>query len=159
VIDGTSNTLAFGEKGLAGQSNSRTVIGQVSWNRPGVDANPALCLAAAMNKKYVAGVEISQYTAGNLWAFGHPWWGGFTTILPPNSPSCCQGGRNQSNQPGIYSLSSWHPGGAQVTMVDGSVRFIKETIAAGNYGAGTPPSFGPWGALGTIAGGEAVSDF
>src|SRR6185437_5357516 len=97
---------------------------------------------------------ISTYTAGNLWAFGHPWWAGFTTILPPNSPSCYEGGLNPSNFPGVYSASSLHPGGVLVTLVDGSVRFVKETISCGNYGVGNPPSFGVWGALGTIAGGE-----
>jgi hypothetical protein len=45
-----------------------------------------------------------------------------------------------------------------VTLVDGSVRFIKETIACGNYGVGAQPSFGVWGALGTIAGGESISN-
>jgi prepilin-type processing-associated H-X9-DG protein len=158
VLDGNSNTVAFSEKGLAGQGG-RTVIGQVAWNRPGVNANPALCLTTAASMKYLPGVEISQYTAGNLWAFGHPWWNGFNTILPPNSPSCYQGDRNPSDDPGVFSASSRHPGGAQVTMADGSVRFIRQTIACGNYGVGTPPSFGIWGALGTIAGGEAVSDY
>ena len=58
----------------------------------------------------------------------------------------------------MYSLSSWHPGGAQVTLIDGSVRFIKETISCGNYGVGTPPNFGVWGALGTITGGESITN-
>lgn len=157
VLDGTSNTVAFGEKGLAGQGG-RSVIGQVAWNRPGVNANPALCLTAAAGMKYLPGVEISQYTAGNIWSFGHPWWAGFTTILPPNAPSCYEGDRNPSDDAGVFSLSSRHPGGAQVALVDGSVRFIKETIACGNYGVGAPPSFGIWGALGTIAGGESVTN-
>jgi prepilin-type processing-associated H-X9-DG protein len=125
-----------------------------------VNANPALCLATAASKKYIASAQLSSYTAGNLWAFGHPWWAGFNTVLPPNSPSCYEANnRNPSNQPGIYSASSKHPGGVQVTMVDGSVRFVKENIACGNYGVGSPPSFGIWGALGTLAGGETVSDF
>ncbi len=42
-------------------------------------------------------------------------------------------------------------------MADGSVRFVTETINCGNYGTGTNPSYGIWGALGTVNGGEAIS--
>ncbi len=48
-------------------------------------------------------------------------------------------------------------------MGDGSVRFISETIDAGNatlspnYSRGSV--YGVWGALGTKDGGETVSDF
>ncbi|MEM9702797.1 MAG: H-X9-DG-CTERM domain-containing protein, partial [Planctomycetota bacterium] len=58
---------------------------------------------------------------------------------------------------------SYHPGGIQVCMVDGSVRFISETIDAGNQNAPNPVSglspYGVWGGLGTRSGGEAPGDF
>jgi prepilin-type processing-associated H-X9-DG protein len=70
--------------------------------------------------------------------------------------------------------SSYHPGGANVTMCDGTVRFVSETIDAGNLvmtsteirtktgiasgeitGVYTGPSiWGVWGNLGTPGGGE-----
>jgi hypothetical protein len=52
-------------------------------------------------------------------------------------------------------------------MVDGSVRFFSDNINAGNSGAaqpaldannpyGGPSSYGVWGSLGSIAGGDAA---
>jgi prepilin-type N-terminal cleavage/methylation domain-containing protein len=49
---------------------------------------------------------------------------------------------------GIVSARSMHPGGAQVTMGDGSTRFVTESIDVMT-----------WRALGTRAGGEVVNDF
>ena len=45
----------------------------------------------------------------------------------------------------------WH-------MTDGSVRYFTDSIGVGNYGSGTLPDFGVWGALGTIAGEEIADD-
>jgi prepilin-type processing-associated H-X9-DG protein len=66
--------------------------------------------------------------------------------------------------PGLWTATSEHPGGVNVAMGDGSVRFISETIDTGNLGAVPPPPtatgpspFGIWGALGTKAGGEPIS--
>jgi prepilin-type N-terminal cleavage/methylation domain-containing protein/prepilin-type processing-associated H-X9-DG protein len=49
---------------------------------------------------------------------------------------------------GRNGFRSWHSGGAQFGLADGSVRFISENIALGLYHA-----------LATIAGGEAVGDY
>ncbi len=48
--------------------------------------------------------------------------------------------------PRVNSFGSLHPGGANFAMADGSVRFIKQTIAQPTYQA-----------LGTRAGGEVIS--
>ena len=44
-------------------------------------------------------------------------------------------------------------------MGDGAVRFISNSINCGNYGMGTAPTYGIWGALGTIGGNEVIGDF
>ena len=44
-------------------------------------------------------------------------------------------------------------------MADGSTRFLPENIDCGNYGVAPSRNFGVWGALGTINGGETVSNF
>jgi prepilin-type processing-associated H-X9-DG protein len=85
-------------------------------------------------------------------------------MVAPNGPSCHWGGVDGNEHMG--TLSSRHPGGGQVTMADASVRFISETIDTGNQSVDdidTPGSrrspWGVWGALGSMRGGEAVSNF
>ncbi len=46
----------------------------------------------------------------------------------------------------MIGASSYHPGGVNVGMVDGSVRFVKDSV-----------SLATWGALATKAGGEVIS--
>ena len=49
-----------------------------------------------------------------------------TSMFPPNPQRKISGGAGAMAF--IFSASSMHPGGANVAMVDGSVRFIKDTI-------------------------------
>ena len=75
--------------------------------------------------------------------------GGYTHALPPNRPSCFYNG-DGGNPSGVtyrnlFGPTSRHPGGANVGMLDGSVKFIKDSV-----------NLGAWGALGTRAGGEVI---
>ncbi|HVA51248.1 MAG TPA: DUF1559 domain-containing protein [Pirellulales bacterium] len=167
ILDGTSNTANISEKALTTARRngvtpppSTTIMGQgVQGHTPAVlIPNPTICLATAQNRNYVAGqiVNISNYQNGDQWMMGHPYWTLFTTILPPNSPTCYgTTGLNPSNANGIFPPTSWHPGGVLVGMADGSVRFVTEGIDCGNYGMPPALNYGVWGAMGTVAGGEA----
>jgi hypothetical protein len=146
--DGTSNTILMGER--AHKSDSRRIIGNLA---VGSTIDPATCLSYRNGADFNTSVTLSSWSAGSLWAFGHTHWNGFVTVLPPNSPSCNTGGDNPSSVLGIYSASSKHPGGCQVLLGDGSVRFISQTINA----TGGPTGYGVWGALGTRDGGEVVT--
>ncbi len=150
VSDGTSHTLAMSEKGVGGVG-SQSVIGQSVYN---VDPNPVACAASAGGRRYRDGYKIASWGQGTLWPFGHPHWGGFTTVLPPNGPSCYRGGNNPSNASGIWTPNSHHPGGVNAVFADGHVAFIEESIDA----LGGPSGFGIWGAMGTIADGDVASE-
>lgn len=161
VTDGTSNTIAISEKAM-GRGNARTIRGISARLTVNLDANPRACLATANGPNYAPSVIVSSLEQGATWAMGHPHWGGFTTVLSPNSPSCydnTNGGFSGDDNPswdyGIFSATSMHSGGCQVLLVDGSVRFVSDTIDTGKI---LPPNdYGVWGALGTRSGSETVS--
>ena len=162
INDGSSNTIAITEKGAGAEAGSRIIEGQsvYPYSTASLLANPGTCMATAVNRRYRPGINIAAFTAADIWAFGHPQWTAFTTVLPPNSPSCYDvNGNNPSNASGIFSASSFHPGGVVACMADGSVRFVSNSIDCANFGvpdAAGNRNYGVWGAMGTIAGGEAV---
>lgn len=87
----------------------------------------------------------------------------FTTVMPPNSPSCFKYNREQG-QVVLIPPTSYHSGGVNVGMLDGSVRFISDTIDTNGLAdiptginlKGASP-MGVWGALGSPNGGETVA--
>jgi hypothetical protein len=103
--------------------------------------------------------------AGRGWADGQPGVTNFSTVLPPNSPSCYPA--TSAGSDGISSAGSLHTGGCMILLTDGSARFISENIDAGNQGisatySGTMPAasaYGVWGSLGTRSGGETTGEF
>ncbi|MBA2114669.1 DUF1559 domain-containing protein [Bremerella alba] len=149
VKDGTSNTVMLGEILIDSQ-----VIAQTSAEL----ANAQLCFDTKMES---ASLDIAARKRGYSWADGAAGPAMFNTILPPNRPSCGLSGTEAVD--GIYSLGSYHPGGAQVVMADGAVRFIAEDIDTGNLSQSSRPAsssdsspYGVWGSLGSIAGQESL---
>jgi len=165
VKDGSSNTIAFSEKVIRSVANQ--IKGGIARNVADIDNNPTNCLARVA----ADGVTLTAPTngsSGRRWNGSQPIRCAVTTVLPPNGPSCASGNLSW----GISTPSSYHPGGVNVTLTDGSVRLISETIDAGNLAAPSSGSsslgsgsvkmaspYGVWGALGSKAGGEAVSGF
>lgn len=166
VLDGLSNTIAMSEL-IKSQPNSNTVKGgavhrglaQPAFARTDVSQ----CLAAQNPDGTFSSDNVGR-RRGVRWMDGAPVFTAHTTILGPNKISCMSrnGGRDWTD--GIYEPASQHTGGVQVLMGDGAVRFISDSIDTGNLVAGSPrgnvPSpFGVWGALGSVAGGEATGEF
>ena len=106
----------------------------------------------------------NEEVRGNKWMCGIILYTGFHTMLAPNSEMCVHGNQHEET---IVSTSSRHQGGAHVLMGDGAVKFITDSIEAGNSNsaqvtvhnflpAGSGSPFGLWGELGTRAAREVI---
>ena len=160
IRDGTSNTVMLGELATGGDRYDikyGVAVNMQAWN-------PAACLARVnpVTKRLTDPVREQFRPAGGRAWDGRPYFVGFATLVAPNGPSCHWGGVDGNEHMG--TLSSNHPGGAQVAMADGSVTFISSSIDTGNQaiddiqdpGSRLSP-WGVWGALGSQAGGESAS--
>lgn len=159
IKDGTSNTVGVSERVV--YNGDYTDIKGGICQRSGLNTNPSTCLGAADSNGVLSGFGAShQNILGRSWAGGYMTATGFNTVLGPNQASCTND-RGEWDW-GIWPPSSYHPGGVNVSMMDGSVRFISDTIDTGNLTAAQPSSsapspYGVWGALGSKRGGEPVS--
>jgi prepilin-type N-terminal cleavage/methylation domain-containing protein/prepilin-type processing-associated H-X9-DG protein len=176
IPDGTSNTIAFAEAlvgpdsggyqtknvgsagalfrtgitGVTGAGSASLSDASTNYNLVIADMNAcqqaALTLTGGGNQG-----KINENDKGERWA---PDDGGFTlinTVVPPSSIqwsfACCNFSVTYGCDDGTYqNVNSMHPGGANVLFADGSVHFLKSSIAIKTY----------W-ALGTKYNGEVIS--
>ena len=184
ILDGTSNTIAMAERDLGNPGNINDILGRPQ--NVAANSAPNACQAGVTNGLYTANQIVTTSTnplPSERWSCGHPYHSGVTIAAPPNSGSCLgtttPGWAQLQNIQDVWiTPSSRHTGGVQVLLADGSVRFVNDTIntvsgnppctsGPGNLGQGATASvgcsgqspFGVWGALGTMASGETVSEF
>jgi prepilin-type N-terminal cleavage/methylation domain-containing protein len=158
VLDGLSNTIAASER-IRGNAQDRATLTTHQAGSWFTTPNGCLSLYNTTTKTWSGGTQAAW--AGVRWPDGGMGFGGLTTNAPPNSVSCAWNAHDAQN--GLYPPSSRHPGGVLALMGDGSVRFIPQTINVGNLNAtGTglvgPSPFGVFGAMGTRAGTESISN-
>lgn len=168
--DGTSNTAAVSEclsPMLRDGNDIRSNVARFDgiWDgRPhGVPFNctNGLPIVPGSNGRQFADAHRSGTWRGVLFTSGWSAVNGFTTMTPPNSPMC-HFGANAANDWAVLPPVSNHPGGVNVGMLDGSVRFVTDSINCGNANAHAvssgPSPFGVWGAMGTPGGGETFQE-
>lgn len=185
ISDGTSNTILMSERAVGDGHpdvdlksvyiNSGTSLDVRYQNQvietTADDSTPVDdCMAMTDRLTIRQGnfVTFADYELGGWsglrWSDGAGAYTGFTTILPPNAPSCLA--VNEPTSGGIIAPSSYHGDGVNCAMADGSVRFISNSI---DYTGGSKSGYnsftlegksphGVWGALGTRSGGEEVKD-
>jgi len=160
VTDGTSNTVAWSESctctGVSGKRILGSMFSSVS-NMYDGNSRPGPCLAIKNGTEATKDAEVYAWR-GQRWADGQVMVQCFNTVLPPNSPICSYSGDSVW---GAASAQSYHSGGVNAAMLDGSVRFVSETIDCGDaysyaVTSGKSP-YGVWGAMGSISGGETTS--
>ena len=138
ISDGTSNTLLIAEA-IRGNDQSATVT-PTGPNRLRMMISmggnqPALTDAFCQSKTTFAGRR------GSAWIWGNGMNSTFNTHFQPNQiPFDCV-----VNGMGFLKASSFHTGGVQVALCDGSIQFISNSI-----------DLVTWQALSTRAGGEVI---
>lgn len=179
ILDGLSNTIAAGEITTdLGDSDNRTI--PLNW--PGA-WNFIRSTPPTINRcQPFIDTERPQFwngtanTVGPTDGRGYRWadsgmaFSAMVTCTPPNSAVCTEQNAGGS---GWWSASSRHQGGVHVCMGDGAVKFITDSIEAGNAGSATVTSqyihnlwqnngaasvFGLWGALGSRSAKEIIDE-
>lgn len=176
ISDGLSNTIALSEvmhhfenrdthpNQIVPAGANDSIFQYEAVGITGINNNPSLCLTYNSGGYLPAGTS-RKGRRGNNWRDGQIGRSGFNTVLPPNSPSCSQQiNKNADATTVVYPPTSGHPSGVVVVMADGATKFINDTIDY-NGGSSKGPNrnatgaspYGVWGAMGTKAGGESIS--
>ncbi len=152
VVDGTSNTIAFGEWRMGDFNNAKISIPQDVGDAPGTLPAGITRNTQTMNMPagwYASPGNVTAWLAsckttlstpatnksflGDTWAFGVLGHALGNFILAPNPlyPNCTEqtASSGDFDRPSLIGSSSYHAGGANVGMCDGSVRFLKDSTS------------------------------
>jgi prepilin-type N-terminal cleavage/methylation domain-containing protein/prepilin-type processing-associated H-X9-DG protein len=149
ITDGTSNTVIFSEwvRGRNGSSSGgyhQTYVASTAFTTGVSIPLPTLSASCQSSTKFY-GAPWDQ--KGAEWLDDDCDQGGcYSHINTPNKKACFYS--NQTGTHSIYSFegaSSYHPGGVNVGFLDGTVRFVKESV-----------NWQTWAAIATMAGGEVI---
>ncbi len=178
VLDGLSNTFAMGELVTDIGDNDKRTVGERG-------ASNIMAVGGALQCAGFTDPERPQFwndsvtpegavdnRRGYRWAWSLALHSGVTTVLPPNRELCFL---SYAGSDAICPPSSRHQGGAHMLLGDGAVKFITDSIEAGNPAGramvsldannndplsvpGSASPFGLWGSLGTRASREVIGE-
>jgi prepilin-type N-terminal cleavage/methylation domain-containing protein/prepilin-type processing-associated H-X9-DG protein len=149
ISDGTSNTAAFSEVCNAAGDDQSPREKKIDCFEFGPQLNKDIAKARAefLAKDWRTAKipwDGGWRYRGFPWREGSIWRTGYNHLLPPNS--ACWWPNDWDAWQWVSPASSWHAGGVNVCMADGSVRFVSETI--------NPDA---WTAAGSRNGGEVLT--
>ncbi len=134
IRDGLSNTVMWGEftmgnnTTLAAAKAGKTMIyalatADTGWGAPGYGPQIFNQIIAQCKLQ----TAFSSDNKGGDWLFQNVGaGGGYTQLMTPNQNSCYLNGQHSDS--GAITASSWHSGGVNVGFMDGSVKFIKDSV-------------------------------
>jgi prepilin-type N-terminal cleavage/methylation domain-containing protein/prepilin-type processing-associated H-X9-DG protein len=152
ITDGTSNTILASQIRLGDGTNTtgpRPGDGRRQYAQNGA-LSPALP-GLSHGGQQIRNPDLAAMTSiinswrgdrGYSWLVGRLVSNGFSAYLPPNAQVPDLGAHGR----GWHAARSFHPGGVQVLLADGSVRFVKDSV-----------NLESWRALATRNGGEVIS--
>lgn len=143
VSDGLSSTIFFSERVRGDQDQDTYDPWRDTFSIPppvwlptaGTDDDEVMAACQLANAAFPHGSYL-----GTTWLLSHPSQTTYKHAFPPNSavPDCY----------GVFSARSFHPGGVNCLLGDGSVRFVAQSVDQQL-----------WRGLGTVAGGETSGEF
>ncbi|MDR0870623.1 MAG: DUF1559 domain-containing protein [Planctomycetaceae bacterium] len=170
ISDGTSNTMYLSESLVDELVATRVYVHSIAQSVD-IHGKAAInCLNARGDTEFSAAVTGVCAGKGHRWGDRRSSMTGFHAALPPNSPSCSSTGDDTGCV--LIAASSNHPGGVNVGLCDGAVKFVSATIncgeidkvlgaSLGHTGEGHqwkgPTTHGVWGSVATPAGKESES--
>jgi len=151
VIDGTSHTAIFSEM-MKGDGNRNIITSPADWfTVSGASNDTGLKISQDCPNVIPVGGTSQFHCAGRNWVRGDYATSRYNHVMPPNAKSCSHnfGGTltatQVNEQGGAHTASSRHPGGVNMSCVDGSTHFVAETI-----------DVAVWQAIGSRNGAETV---
>jgi prepilin-type N-terminal cleavage/methylation domain-containing protein/prepilin-type processing-associated H-X9-DG protein len=158
VLDGTSNTVAFAESTVSSTSTAARqklmALTSVSLPAAAIQFNIFSNVAGiksginACDAAWNSGTFKNSVERGDNWVHGAMAMTLFNTVVTPNGEASewayCSA-TSSGSLANISNADSYHAGGVNVLLADGSVKFVKSSINQITW----------WG-LGTIAGGEVI---